>query len=210
MKPWLTVALLLVLSCESPRFPRESPQEVSAAKLTAEDIEIYEALVVEYAENGEVFGSVSPAPGQRRPLSMQDVTERSSNGRVHLRRETNVAREHLELAPDRWYKIDGTRLPHVVAPQVALRDYRARNRRSTSLSNWKPRHLRITRTNDSIGSVYYSVLSLTLPGYTAARDAAVVEVSVSTSGLSGGSELILLRKVNGVWRVIGLQLTMIS
>jgi hypothetical protein len=69
----------------------------------------------------------------------------------------------------------------------------------------------LEQTSERMGSFTHGmVLSLSLPGYSPSRDEAVIEVSISGSPMSGGGELLYLRKENGAWRVVARQSTWIS
>jgi hypothetical protein len=96
-------------------------------------------------------------------------------------------------------------------PDSVLRDFRDRNRHSAPLTGFRSRYLRLPRTSEGMGDPLRGAIStLTFPGYSRARDVAIVEFSISTSGLSGGGQIIMLRKTQGAWRVIAKQNTWIS
>lgn len=209
MKRWL-VLCLLAWSCDGAQFPRQTPEDLRAARVLPSDVAIYEAVVAAYAANGEILGAPPPPPNDRRALSLSEVAERSARARIRLREETNVRDEIDAPAPDRWRTLSGERVADLAVPEDVVRDFARRNQRAASLRDYEPTHLKVERTRDQIGSPSSSILSLTLPGYSSDGEAAVVEVSVSTSGLSGGGELLFLRKIEGVWRVIARQQTWIS
>jgi hypothetical protein len=52
--------------------------------------------------------------------------------------------------------------------------------------------------------------SLTLPGYSPSKSEAIVEITCGTWALSGGAELLYLRRVGETWRVVAKQQTWIS
>ena len=137
------------------------------------------------AEDGEVFDAVLPAY----PLNM-NIAGRD----MRLLAYTLPHKEPIELRPA------------FVVPSSVLRDFMDRNAVRHSLAQYHPRQLHLERTDKP----ETPVLSLTLPGYSSDHNEALVEVSITTSGLSGGGELLHLKKSGGQWRVIGRQRTWIS
>ena len=109
---------------------------------------------------------------------------------------------------DRWRDLADRKLPPLVVPESAVSDFNQRNNRTASLRRFHPKHLRVEWSEGSaIGS---SVFSLTLPGYSPSHDAAIVEVSIADSPMSGGGELLYLLKAGQAWRVVAKQGTWIS
>ena len=201
--------LCLLGGCgERPSFPTATPDEVSATRVTEEDIAIYDALVEAYAAEGCLLG-YPPSPSPAKPLTLDEVEKKSAEEHTFLYDHTMGVGER-QLAPEGWTTLDEKRRVRIDVPSDALADLLQRNSRPALLKNG-PRHLRYKRTDYGMGSpLSGAVLSLSLAGFSARRDEALVEVGISTSGLSGGREMHYLRKIGGRWRVIAKQQTLIS
>jgi len=206
----LLLACAIAFACgERPQFPTATPEDVGAAQLTDDDRAVYEALVVAYAERGELLGLGWSPP--RPPMTLDDVARMTAENPVLLHDHTRVLPEVRQLDPARWVSLGNERLAPMEVPHDALEDLARRNQHPVSLKNYQPSYIHFERTKDSMGSpLSGAIFSLTLPGYSASRDAAFVELGISTSGLSGGTELHYLRKTNGRWRVVAKQMTSIS
>ena len=199
-------ACAFLWSCGTPEFPGQTPDAIAAAKLTAEDIAVFDAIVAGYAQHDMVLGlryAPPPPPGGKAP--------QRGTPRIRMRVTTSVQTGVRQPDPERWFTLAETRLPRLLVRRDVLRDLHLRNRRAASLANYRPKSLHVEYTTEGMGSpLDGGIHALTLPGYSASHDAALVELSISTSGLSGGGELLYLRKVNGKWEVVAKQMTWIS
>ncbi|HUR79355.1 MAG TPA: hypothetical protein VM733_01220 [Thermoanaerobaculia bacterium] len=211
LKPVATfVVLLSLVACqEAPTFPTATPEDVGAAQVSEEDRAVYEALVAAYAKHGQLLGLRWSPP--HAPMTLADVARITAENPLQLYDHTRIFPEIPQLDRARWVSLVDERLPPMEVPRDALQDLARRNQHPVSLKNYQPPYIHFERTKDSMGSpITGAIFSLTLPGYSAARDAAFVELGISTSGLSGGTELHYLRKTNGRWRVLARQMTSIS
>lgn len=172
--------LLVVAACAAPEFPKNRPSDDG---FRAEDAAVYNAVLPQYPISANVLGKD-----------------------IRLLAYTDIRKDPIQPQADRWYEPSGGKLPPMVVSHAILRDFTNRNQRHVSLSDYQPRDLKLSRTNEPD----LPLLSLTLPGYSPDCDSAIVEISIFTSGLSGGGELVYLRKVSGQWRVIAKQQRWIS
>lgn len=205
------VLLLFALSCDRPQFPHQTPEDIRAARVLPSDLAVYGAVEAAYA-SGQVLGAPPPPPpppNARRPPSQSGAKEFRSRPKISLLEETDVREDALDPAPDRWYALSVERFARLDVPKHAVRDFQRRNKRAASLRDYKPKYLKVQPSKDLVGSPFSPILSLTLPGYSATGDTAVVEVSISVTGMGGG-QLLFLRKLKGEWRVIASQQTWIS
>jgi hypothetical protein len=206
------VGLLVLIACggPAPEFPTYTPSEGNPALLTAEDIEVYEAVIKGYAQAGRMMMSrFHPSVRGSQPISDQELEELSARHPVEMFPYT-VASSFQDVSPldDRWSTLDDRKLPPLLVPHSTIRDFHARALRRASLKGFRPRHLRLD-WSETLGTLTV-VYGLTLPGYSLARDAAVVEVSSHTYALAGGGELLYLRKIRNRWQVVAKQQTWIS
>ena len=169
--------------------------------LTDEDLAVYEAVVPAL---DHIF-EVSPPP----PPPGADVVVKSAAVRVVMLRPSTLPGPPVEPAADHWRDVTGRALPASVVSGLPLRNFRERNRRRVSLSRFHSRDVRI-EWRDGGQPIGAALFSLTLPGYSWAHDVAIVEIGVVTSPMSGGGELVYLRKAGQVWRVVAKQRTWIS
>jgi hypothetical protein len=204
-------ALLIALACGSPepRFPNYSPDSGNPELLTDEDVAVYEAVMSAYGTPGQIFGMVPapPPPPGSRPAPDGELPKSASEPAVRLRPYTSQ-RTDVHPENDRWRDLADRKLPPLVVPESVVTDFNRRNRHRASLRRFHPKHLRIEWSEGTvIGSALFS---LTLPGYSPSHDVAIVEVSVVTSPMSGGGEVLYLRKAGQTWRVVAKQGTWIS
>lgn len=218
------LALAMAACRQETPFPLQRPFEAdprTAAEVTADDIAVFEAVIDAYARRGQVLGMIPPPPDGRPPLSDADVTRRTETAELRLLAHTHTCAGARQNATG-WLDLDENRLDRLlVAPSIVL-DFERRNVQKVSLDRFSPRHLRVIRLQE--GDAFQDLLSprlspgrigpfhdppvlvLSLPGYSASRDAAVVEVSSYTSPYGGGSHILYLRRVAGIWEVVARHL----
>jgi hypothetical protein len=216
---------LAVAACqrETP-FPLQRPFEAdprTTAEVTADDIAVFEAVIDAYARKGLVLGTIPSPPDHRHPLSDADVMRRSETAKLRLLAHTHTCAGARQSATG-WRDLDENRLEVLlVAPSTVL-DFERRNAQKVSLDRFTPQHLRVIRVQEgdpsrdllsprlSVGrnGPFHDppVLVLSLPGYSASRGAAVVEVSSYTRPYGGGSHILYLRRVAGRWKVVARHL----
>jgi hypothetical protein len=204
------VALLFVLACGKiePQFPVYSPYDGDPNLLTPEDAAVYDVVLPAVERIFEVHPPPPPPPPPGSyTVERTVVTTPPLASTVPLEpitRRTNVEPQSLG-----WREVNGENISPPAVPRSAVLDFQHRNERRASLKRLHPNHVRIIWFEGErlIGRATYS---LTLPGYSPDHDEALVEVSDVDSPMSGGGELVYLRKVGGVWRIIAKQRTWIS
>lgn len=208
--PALLAILLLGAACAEPEFPAQRPEDVArtvnADMLLDEDIEVYEALIAGFAKHGQLIGMPPPMPQYRRPLNGDQVRERSAEIQYYLQPYTEIpAGPAYPVRDYGWMRADGTQSGPMFVPPSAAVDLNARNRKRVSLLRFRPRHLIVHRVESRPHRI---VLTLSLPGYSLNRDAALVVVSsfVRPPPFIGTiSQIVYLRKTGGGWEVVGEQ-----
>ena len=208
-RAWLTAmsAASLLCACEAPQFPRETPASVVARRVTPEDTTVFDAVLHHFQRNEVLVASPAPPPPPGAPAPpARDPRKLKAKLLDHTRRAGFDA-----LSADGWLDASNRRLPPLRIPEEAVRGFRARNRERTTLERYDPRDLDVEWTADAMGSLLSgAVLSLTLPGYSDSGDEALIELSIYGPSMSGGGELLLMRKTAGVWRVVARRPTWIS
>lgn len=205
MRSWRFVPLLIALACGSPepQFPSYAPFAGNPELLTEEDVAVYEAVIPVL---GPIFGTQPAPPPPGIVVPREDVPSVSKPVLV-LRPHTRLGTE-VRPHPGRWLDLAGQQVTVSIAMESAMSDFRQRNARRASLKRFHSKHAQITWGEGApVGTKIYS---FTLPGYSRARDGAILEVSVSDSPMSGGGCLLVLRKEGLAWRVVGKQRTWIS
>lgn len=204
--------LLVAASCGNPQFPRQTPEEISASRVTQDDVRVYDAVMAACASN-QVFRiqpPPPPPPGYKPPPTVEPERLRRRKVRLHHSTDVRPEEEVGSPAADWWFTLSGQPLPPLSVPPEAVREFADRNKRSASLKNYKPTNVDVERLTPQDGSRRPFVVSLTLPGYSANRDSAIVEVSISTSSVTGVGQLLFLRKINGQWQIVAKQRTWIT
>lgn len=202
---------LLTLHCDAPELPVHRPFEAdpaSASAVTADDMAVYEAIISAYADAGEVFGLMPPPPDGRRPLSPKEIESASTRKTIGMLPHTELLYGVPEVREHGWFSIEGKPAGTHLIPPGIVSDFAARNRRKTLLANFTPKHLRVTRSADT--SPFDQFIIWSLPGYSPARNAAIVEVSFISKPHGGGAQLIYLKRTGGVWRFVAQHLTWVS
>ena len=109
-----------------------------------------------------------------------------------------------------------------MTPPSIAEDFERRNLHKVSLARFTPQHLRAIPLQSSDAPLdrlierpdnrfhELPVLVLTLPGYSALHDAAILEVSSYTRPYGGGSRLIYLRRTARNWNVVAAQVGCVS
>ena len=206
-------ALLVVLACGAPepRFPTYTPYSGNPDLLSSEDGAVYGAILPALPQ---IFEQSLPSPPPPPLPGMEAVPvvkiPKPPGNPVVLLQPFTVRGAGVDLQPaaGRWRDIAGRNVPVPAVPRSALLDFQQRNTQRASLTRLRSQAVRIIWTEKApFGSALYS---LTLPGYSSNGDEAFVEVSVVDSPMSGGGQLVYLRKVGKVWRVIAKRGTWIS
>lgn len=105
-----------------------------------------------------------------------------------------------------WRTPADAAISHLELPGDVVRDLNDRNKVHASLAGYRPRDLRVLRAEPG----KLPVLSFSLPGYSRSRDAALVEISITDSPMSGGGELVYLKKIGTKWTMVAKQRMWIS
>jgi hypothetical protein len=219
-----TAILVVTLSCaKAPEFPQQRPGEAdprTAAEVTDDDVAVFEAAIAAYAQSGEIPGLGTP-PADRGPLSEADVARVSAEYRLEMLAGT---RRCGSVPATGWRDFAQRPVERLQLPSPAANDFDKRNARSVSLDRFRPRYLNVIRTkqinhvsisvqlpedrkhmvevphDDSSGRV----VVFTLPGYSAKRDVAVVEItSCAPTPYGSGSEFVLLHRTGSGWHAVG-------
>jgi hypothetical protein len=202
------VALLFVLACGAPepRFPTYTPYDGNPDLLSSEDVAVYDTILPALQQIFEQPPAPPAPPGQHAK------TPKPPAGKPVVLLQPSTVRgagANAQPAAGRWRDLADRPIPGPGVPRSAVLDFQRRNAQRASLTRFRSQAARIiwTERAPSMGTVLYS---LTLPGYSSSGDEALVEVSVADSPMSGGGQLVYLRRVGKVWRVIAKQGTWIS
>jgi hypothetical protein len=201
----------LLSACAAPEFPAHQPGEAdpaSAKLVTADDIAVFEAVIAAYAEAGKVLGLAPPPPNDRRPLSPEEVASRSARRTLGMLSHTELPYGVPETSETGWFSVSEKPAGPVRIDSALVKDFADRNRVKTSLASFTPRSLRVQRTLDL--RHHRDAVGWSLPGYSPARDAAMVHVSLYSQPHGGGGQLIYLERTGGTWKVVAQRLTWIS
>ena len=189
------------------QFPRHLPGAGDPELVTADDLAVFEAVIADQPTLNRIFGTSPPPPPPPGYESSAVEPRQVAEPKVQLRPYT-LLHAHISPDPTTWVDLSGAKVDGGLIPQSAVHDFNRRNRRRAALTHFRPRKTAIVWTEKAnVGSALYS---LTLPGYSSSHDVAVVELSVTDSPMSGGGELLYLRKSGREWLIVAKQRTWIS
>lgn len=230
----VSAIVVLALACNARQeFPNHRPFEAdpeTAPEVTDEDIAVFEAVISAYADSGEVVGLGTPAPpppgspAADRRLTAGDVARLSSERGLAMLEST---RRCGEVRLTGWWDFRGRTVERLELPSAAAADFDRRNERPVALDRFQPRSLKVIRVKEIPRSSRSILLPeerkrmielpglrpsgrtvvFSLPGYSAMRDVAVVEITRHAPSPFGfGSEFVFLRRSSGGWRAIAKQI----
>ena len=199
-------AAISAISCGRTEFPRQTPSEVAAEHVTAEDKAVYDAIVTGYGADGLLLGTCFDFPSDdAHPLSPNDIREHSSQLQIYLVPFTQPFEWTYSMTRGTWL-VSGTgkrTQAELLVPHSAFESLKSRNRRRASLDGYRPRDLSVITSNNEART---STLAFTRPGYSLGGGEALVSIfctphnPIPYVGTSG--EYIYLHRRNGAWRVV--------
>jgi hypothetical protein len=196
------VSLVVFASCSGPKFPAATPGHQPAdTELTTDDTAVYDALTTGYAKDGWVLGTCDAplSTEEHRALSSKELREISATRQIHLQPETERFAWPYGLPPDMRWPIVGSREgAHIAVPTSVFDGLKSRNQHKASPDSYFPPNLSVIRSSEK---PHRSTLALSLPGYSIARNSAIVCVFCTDNSphCPRIGYFNYLEKRNGIW-----------
>jgi hypothetical protein len=202
--PRVLLPLVLALACEQPAdFPPNPPATNANAELRADDIAVYDAVVLGYAREGLLLGScLSPPPDRRAPLSAEDIRRKSADARIFLAPATMASPYHPEEISTSW-RMPESRGASALVLRSAVRSMFSRNRQRARLEPYRPQLLSVLRTPRER---HRFTLAFSLPGYSLDGGGALVCVFCTVENplpyMGTTGTYVYLKKRAGQWTMV--------